>query len=199
MDNHIVNIATLNYDKLLYSALLDRNVFQGYNGSLVDGFHSTGFKPKNLERRNEHEFGWYLHLHGSPLYYSNENGIFKSHITDPLQNTPQHQRNHFVLTHSTLKPEIITKSMLLSAYWDFFNIALNESNTLILFGYGGEDRHINQAVMNWWHPKMDNKKFIIISHNSDSFKTWEKRFNFIQESNLLLLPNILEYNFIVEQ
>lgn len=62
--NHKTHLITLNYDKLLYDHFCtDKEIMNGFNGKLADGFlvDSTGFEPSNLSRYYE-KFGWYLHL-----------------------------------------------------------------------------------------------------------------------------------------
>jgi len=199
ISSHQVNVVTLNYDKLLYGAFVDKGkILEGYDGSLVDGFHnkSDGFNPSNLERKFGKEFGWFLNLHGSPIFYSNKKGvIFKSHINDELVIDEEHQRTHFVLANTELKPEIIAKSELLGTYWDYFIRALEESEILILFGYGGLDKHVNRAISSWQSNKKINRKLIIISHKTDQENKWEEVFGPIRKDDLFLLECVLEYNF----
>ncbi|WP_150526031.1 hypothetical protein [Roseibium sediminis] len=66
------HVATLNYDRLLYDGFNSKKVCDGYGGSLIDGFWGTGFAAENLERKYDRRLGWYLHLHGSPLFYDEE-------------------------------------------------------------------------------------------------------------------------------
>jgi hypothetical protein len=65
------HVAVLNYDNLLYDSFKEADVLSGYNGALIDGFHRNGFSKENLDRQNVQRLGWYLHLHGSPLFVSN--------------------------------------------------------------------------------------------------------------------------------
>ncbi|MGQ3892176.1 hypothetical protein [Legionella sp. CNM-4043-24] len=72
------HIATLNYDSLLYSPLCTEKICDGYDGWLVDGvWNSTGFGPNNLRRLPGKKFGYYLHLHGSPLFYDIDGTVKK--------------------------------------------------------------------------------------------------------------------------
>lgn len=120
------HIATLNYDNLLYQPLIDSGVLSGYSGHLLDGFTSLKFDESNLVRHRK-ELGWYLHLHGSPLFYDHGNSVKKyrqSNLAGSFENENVAHR-HIVLTHTTLKPEIISGSSLLASYWEFFGKALD--------------------------------------------------------------------------
>lgn len=144
------HIATLNYDKLLYKSLIGKNILKGYDGKLVDGMYTstTGFKPENLNRLYN-DFGWYMHLHGSPAFYTKKDGTISKSSLDQLPsffscNDVKH--NHIVLAKTEIKPYIIANSKLLDCYFRFFSYALAESENLILFGYSGDDDHINAEI-----------------------------------------------------
>ena len=66
------HVCTLNYDNLLYDGLRDTKVLDGYRGPLIDGFWREGFDDDHLERKIMSEHGWYMHLHGSPLFTGNQ-------------------------------------------------------------------------------------------------------------------------------
>ena len=76
------HVATLNYDNLLYQPLIEREVLKGYSGALVDGFHNSGFDYDHLERKYGRTFGYYLHLHGSPLFVERDDATYKLHQRD---------------------------------------------------------------------------------------------------------------------
>lgn len=139
------HIATLNYDNLLYSPMINRRVMSGYDGSLVDGFHGAGFRAGNLERKFGREFGYYLHLHGSPLFFERGGAILKlpqrelAYATDTVS-------SHIVLTHFHHKTSVISASDVLLSYWRKLVEAINESNEVILFGYSGKDEHLNSLL-----------------------------------------------------
>jgi hypothetical protein len=138
------HVATLNYDNLLYQKLIELNILRGYFGPLVDGFYTTtGFNVDHLERKYNNSFGYYLHLHGSPLFIDYGDQIIKQRqgTVDESISTP-----HLVLTHVKHKRSVIANSNLLSAYWQYFEKGLNESNRIILFGYSGLDIHLNQVI-----------------------------------------------------
>jgi len=142
------HLATLNYDKLLYSPLVtDLEIMDGYNGKLVDGLVDNGYGPDNLMPKFQHIFGWYLHLHGSPLFYTAVTGLIKK---DSLENNlpvqTQKLYSHIILCNPRLKPMQIYQSELLNSYWQYFREALSQSNQIILLGYSGKDAHVNKAI-----------------------------------------------------
>jgi hypothetical protein len=147
------HIVTLNYDNLLYDALIRNGVLKGYSGCLIDGFLTSGFNPENLIRRKSSELGWYLHLHGSPLFIDNKK------VTDVgREYLRPDSRCHIVLTHFKHKRSIINSSIILSEYWLKFELAMNESDCIMLFGYSGYDDHLNDLV----HSKSNEKLIRIV-------------------------------------
>ncbi len=136
------HVAVLNYDNLLYDALTKIEILKGYSGALIDGFHRDGFRSSNLDRHDSYKLGWYLHLHGSPLYIDNKKIMRNGR--DQLD--PTHA-SHIVLTHVKHKPSIVNASPILSEYWKRFDSALDESEKIILFGYAGNDNHLNNRVV----------------------------------------------------
>jgi hypothetical protein len=147
------HVATLNYDKLLYEALINKDVLKGYhNGGLVDGIHNynAGFLPENLIR-TQTNFGWYLHLHGSPVF-RNLNGKIDKCSLNELPDDYEHDgriHNSIVLGNSRFKEGMINENMLLYYYFQFFISALHESNKLIIIGYSGLDEHVNFLIKDW--------------------------------------------------
>lgn len=139
------HVATLNYDKLLYNSFIDNNLVNGYDGCLIDGMLDRGFSADALERRFDNDFGYYLHLHGSPLFIENEGSILKL-TRDQLNLQCDVPSRHIVLTHVKHKPSVITASHALSTYWDYLQFALSEAEEIILFGYSGFDRHLNMLL-----------------------------------------------------
>lgn len=133
--NHNTHLATLNYDKLIYDRFAtDTDIMNLNHAKLIDGFHvkSTGFDPSHLsESKNRNNMGFYLHLHGSPLFYTDyDTGIInKSKFESYEYDISNHQlfQEHLILCTTTLKPTQISHSSLLRSYWDFFNIALRNS------------------------------------------------------------------------
>ncbi|WP_429085893.1 SIR2 family protein [Aeromonas allosaccharophila] len=139
------HVATLNYDKLLYNSFIDNNLVNGYDGCLIDGMLNRGFSADALERRFDNDFGYYLHLHGSPLFIENEGSILKL-TRDQLNLQYDVPSRHIVLTHVKHKPSVIAASHALSTYWDYLQFALSEAEEIILFGYSGFDKHLNMLL-----------------------------------------------------
>lgn len=139
------HLATLNYDNLLYDALIESGILDGYDGSLIDGFRRNGFSEQNMDRHNPERLGWYLHLHGSPLYIENEKmmGQAARSFLEPSDEC------HIVLNHVTHKPAIISASRILSEYWRRFAKALDESSKIYIFGYSGLDPHVNNMIQQY--------------------------------------------------
>lgn len=139
------HVATLNYDKLLYESFIYNKITDGYSGYLVDGILRTGFNEDHLERRFNNDFGYYLHLHGSPLFYENNRVIHKNNINS-LDIDNCYPSKHIVLTHIKHKPSVIANSEILSTYWRYLHLALSEVDEVILFGYSGLDIHLNKLL-----------------------------------------------------
>jgi hypothetical protein len=199
-----VHIAVLNYDKLIYESLLNKGGIFGKMGEcrLLDGMHATGFKEENLVR-TYYDFGWYLHLHGSPLFYSDmaTQKILKDKRDEYCPNDRNKYRHHLVLTHSEFKLDIINQSLLLEIYWKYFCKALNESKSIVLFGYSGNDSHINQVIANQLR-KRDVKLFIIEYCNEESEEKnrskWKDKLDLTNEFKFFHYRehNILMFDFI---
>ena len=141
------HVATLNYDNLLYQPLIEREVLKGYSGALVDGFHRTGFNADNMERLYSRNFGYYLHLHGSPLFIDRGNSTIKLNQCDLAEQTDTVSQ-HIVLTHFEHKPTVISGSEVLLSYWRKLAEAIGESEEVILVGYSGADDHLNAMIHN---------------------------------------------------
>ncbi|EJG0317489.1 hypothetical protein DBT88_RS23950, partial [Vibrio parahaemolyticus] len=91
------------------------------------------------------DFGYYLHLHGSPLFMEHEGNIVKL-SRDRLNLDRDIPSKHIVLTHVKHKPSVIAASHALSIYWDYLQFALSEAEEIILFGYSGFDTHLNMLL-----------------------------------------------------
>lgn len=139
------HIATLNYDKLLYNSFIDNEIFNGYDGCLVDGMLGGGFSSDALIRKYDRRFGYYLHLHGSPLFYNWGDNVSKLSRAQLTLNRDE-PSEHIVLTHIRRKPSVIAASNVLSTYWEYLQFALHESAEIILFGYSGLDIHLNMLI-----------------------------------------------------
>ncbi len=136
------HVATLNYDNLMYQKMIEAGILAGYDGYLVDGVYDSGFKDDNLRRMGSRNFGYYLHLHGTPLYVEHQGTIYKQ----PQASAEEIPTKHLVLAHVRHKPTIIDASDILSAYWNFLSLALQESSTIFIFGYSGYDNHLNRLI-----------------------------------------------------
>jgi hypothetical protein len=140
------HVATLNYDKLLYGAFLDARLMGGYfDTTLVDGMVREGFSSEALERRYGNTFGYYLHLHGSPLFFD-DRGIARKRERHELNPFSPEGSDHIVLTHVRHKRSVIGASPVLSAYWTYLNFCLTESVEIVVFGYSGDDLHLNDVI-----------------------------------------------------
>lgn len=140
------HIATLNYDKLLYGSFIESRVLMGYSGSLVDGMLDSGFNYSALERRFGKNFGYYLHLHGSPLFIDDEDDNCYKMQRNELSMVKNIGGKHIVLTHIKHKPSVISSSKILRAYWQYLDFSLNEVDDVIVFGYSGADIHLNEKL-----------------------------------------------------
>ena len=184
------HIATLNYDNLLYQKLIELHVLKGYYGPLVDGFYARdGFNIDHLERKYNNTFGYYLHLHGSPLFIDHGDNTIKQKqgLADESISTP-----HLVLAHVRHKKSIIANSSLLSAYWQYFERGLKESDRIILFGYSGFDIHLNRVIT---ENSFKKNTFIVEWDGAGKTVTrkrfWREKLN--TNVNLIQLPNILGF------
>lgn len=139
------HIATLNYDKLLYGAFIDAGLLAGYNGNLVDGLVNNGFSANNLLRLYGNNFGYYLHLHGSPLFYEYA-GTIRKYQRHELSMYTTNPSEHIVLTHVQHKRSVIDASPLLSVYWNYLQFCLSEAQEIFIVGYSGCDTHLNNII-----------------------------------------------------
>jgi len=142
------HVATLNYDGLLLKAFRSAGLFDKEAPVLRDGFINNSFARTNLFRVAE-SGGWYLHLHGCPLFRDKGKETFgklseRSLIGDTsrLANVG----NHIVLTHAFQKLSVISSSTLLETYWEFLRLALDEAGAVVILGYSGNDIHLNRLI-----------------------------------------------------
>jgi len=181
------HVATLNYDNLLYDSLIGSKVMDGYNGDLIDGFWSSGFHHEHLDRHDMASLGWYLHLHGSPLFVGNRKLMRADKIFMSAD-----QDHHIVLSHVQHKPFIISSSPILTEYWIRLDRAFQESGTIIVFGYSGLDEHLNLKIRS-----NNTKKIIIIEWTGAGSQTGREKYwsNLLGRNDLIYyqLNNILEF------
>lgn len=154
-NNHV---ATLNYDSLLSSTLKKTkflpevgqfdDILGSEVGLLFDGFDGSKFDRRNMFRpRGQGAF--YMHLHGCPLFADRAKSKPHRLTEATLRLNHQSLRNvgrHIVLTHFRHKPTIISSSEILKTYWEFLQIAIEESSEILLFGYSGNDLHLNRLI-----------------------------------------------------
>ena len=144
-----------------------------------------------LERKYGKSFGYYLHLHGSPLFVNRGAAVIK---------LPRHEltlerdeaSSHVVLTHIKRKRSVIAASNVLSAYWDYLRFALSESEEVILFGYSGLDTHLNFLL----RPYLEHKPLRVIEWSGAG--TQDVRENFwraevSQSASVTRLNNITKF------
>ncbi len=185
------HVATLNYDKLLYSAFIENGIFNGYSGYLVDGMLDQGFSADALERKYGKNFGYYLHLHGSPLFVIRGASIVKlprDELTDAFSEASQ----QIVLTHIKHKPSVIAASSVLSTYWDYLQFSLSEANEIFLFGYSGLDKHLNMLLK----PYLGTKRLKVVEwdgagNQKDREQYWQNILG--QVVAVTRLPSIIEF------
>jgi hypothetical protein len=125
-----------------HQKLIEAEILKSYDGELVDGFPDTGFAEEHLERRYGRDFGYYLHLHGTPLYIDSGELIIKQ----KQGHAEEVSTKHLVLTHVRHKRSVIDASPVLRAYWRHLDLALQESQRVILLGYSGLDEHLNHRI-----------------------------------------------------
>ncbi|MDO6670554.1 SIR2 family protein [Cobetia amphilecti] len=189
------HVATLNYDKLLYQEFISSSVLEGYRGYLIDGiWASRGFQEDNLVRKHSNNFGYYMHLHGSPLFFESGDKIYKERLPSLSLNMKNHG-NHLVLTHVNHKRSVIQNSRLLSAYWYYLQLALHEASEIILFGYSGQDLHLNTMIK----PHLANNTKIVKVIEWDDQSDHRERNTYWNDAlggtvTLIRLENILSYS-----
>ncbi|AVV32561.1 hypothetical protein C8233_01700 [Halomonas sp. SF2003] len=139
------HVATLNYDKLLYESFISTEVLKNYDSALIDGMLGRGFEAENLNRKYGKDFGYYMHLHGSPLFFDEDSKTVKARLGS-LNLAMENYGPHIVLTHVKHKRSAILNSNVLTAYWHQLQLALHEATEVILFGYSGQDIHLNKTI-----------------------------------------------------
>ena len=186
------HVATLNYDRLLYGVMVDNGVLDRFR-YLVDGMWDAGFDRDNLERLYGNDFGYYLHLHGSPLFVNNS-GVPKKKQRHQLSLESEFIGRHIVLTHVKHKPSVISSSPVLSAYWDYLDFALGESEEIIVFGCSGDDEHLNQKLK-LYSSAADRTTRVVEWSGAGDRRTrrrfWRDRLG--DQTELVQLDNILDF------
>lgn len=186
------HVATLNYDDLLYEAFCDTDVFKKFR--LRDGFFRKGRFDFEMAERNyaARQEGWFLHLHGSPLFLD-QNGEPRKVTRAEIRANHGSESTHLVLTSVKFKRTIIQGSEILNRYWKKFREIVPTSENIILFGYGGWDTHLNQALK-FYAPKGSIR---IVEHRND--RTDEERKAFWEDAlhlddfTIIRLENIQDF------
>lgn len=190
------HIATLNYDDLLYEAFTGTSIF--HDRMLRDGFLGGNFQlEQSVEYYNQNpkEEGWFLHLHGSPLFITRDRQE-KKIPRSQLSSYAGHEKTHLVLTHAKSKPTAIMSSPILKGYWHTLRNELKNSTKVTLFGYGGADDHLNQIL----NMTGDNVSVRVVSYKPDDpdseIQNWKKIFNKkdLKDSDVLLLDNLMDFS-----
>lgn len=193
--NHVIDsrshIATLNYDDLLYRSLIGTPAFNGYS-CLIDGFVGA-FSSDNLDRHYPLKQAYYLHLHGSPIYITRGNGEIRKSSLSEIGSIVGHQNIHLVLTEVKHKPTIIASSPVLTEYWSRFDQALGEVEGVTIFGYGGQDNHLN-ALIRKHHNSI---RIRVVHRSSDEPITtredkWKKRLG-SGDLEIVEIDNVLDF------
>lgn len=220
------HIATLNYDDLLYAPFVDGHEFFE-NGEdkyltltkpdpasenkapyLRDGFwsHSRGiapqFTPSSFDWKGD--CGWYLHLHGSPLYITN--GKAKKMKRSEVSGSSKNWRRHIVLANRHDKETIIRRSEILNDYWkNRLPKCIEDAEEIILFGYSGNDIHLNELikdkrrgpihVVEWsgaTHYPISTNGQVIEDNPLNASEFWGAILN-VPQQNVHCLDNILDF------
>lgn len=139
-----INVATLNYDDLLYNIFTETPVFGEYK--LRDCFFRDGFDYDRAQKKHNEPWGWFLHLHGSPLYQSHPGRVPTKMTRWDLKKFEGGPTNHVILANVENKAKLIDSSEILRAYWLRFRSTVSAANNIVLFGYSGEDLHLNDVI-----------------------------------------------------
>lgn len=169
------HVATLNYDELLYRSFVPTPLFSGFS-CMIDGF-VPGFDKSNLDRHFPTRQSFYLHLHGSPLYYSDAQNTIRKSSMAGLTQMQGYSSSHLVLTHAIHKSAVIQASEVLSEYWRRLEEAIKEVEGIVLFGYGGGDDHLNRLI----RENVSGKQLEVVERNHPSYHfqpTRQERFEY---------------------
>lgn len=200
---HITNkkshVATLNYDELLYRSFVGTDVFKGYS-CLFDGFTHGTFSSNNLDRFSPLTQGYYLHLHGSPLYLTDPQGAVRKYAMGDIGLIKGTSSIHLVLAHINHKLNIIRSSEVLTEYWKRLEEAMLEVNEVTLVGYGGGDIHLNELVNK--HFKGPTKQCLIVQylhhdtpeHRKEKFSYWRSKLGRDVRFAVFFRSNILDFD-----
>lgn len=161
-----IDVATLNYDRLIYSKLLQASYhihFDGFRDSFYSGFNSKSAAAPI-----------YLPLHGTPLIYECDSSYYKVSASDMDEFLLKKNDNFnywlnrvkskswglspIILNDEQDKFTSILGDRLLKEYYEKFSELAATSEQLIIFGYGLGDLHINAVIEE--KLKFDSKKVV---------------------------------------
>lgn len=148
----------MNYDDLLYDPITLEHKLSGTDRCVVlskrepnssnkapflkDGFIKAEFNPEIFDWKGD--CGHYLHLHGTPLYTQIQNTKLKRNDADLCDTTLPRA---IVLANRKDKQSLIRRSEVLKDYWENrLPMCIKNSDSVILFGYSGEDIHLNELI-----------------------------------------------------
>ncbi len=186
------HVVTLNYDDLLYECFSETDVF--IQRRLRDGFFNGSFDFGRHEQLiDASREGWFLHLHGSPLFINRAGEpkkITRAELTDYIGN----ESSHLVLTSVQHKRAVIQSSEILRTYWEQLEKVVPKCKNVVLFGYGGEDIHINEQLRH-----LDGASKLRVVEFDDGADT-ETRTSFWKrvldrdDLSVVRMPNILSFD-----
>jgi len=152
---------------------------------LRDGFIRTGFNPDSFDWKGD--CGHYLHLHGTPLYTQLHDTKLKRNDADICDTTIPRA---IVLANRKDKQSLIRRSAILKDYWENrLPRCIESSESIILFGYSGEDIHLNElirknagdtkvVVVEWSGAQhKDIEQDTVLETEIDAELFWEKQVN----------------------
>ncbi|CUH67406.1 hypothetical protein TL5118_02178 [Thalassovita autumnalis] len=182
------HIATLNYDDLLYGSFVETPIAQQH--LLRDGFLRGKFDFEFHKRLMIEGEGWFLHLHGSPLFIR-RGGKDRKITRAELPSHLGYERTHLVLTDAKSKPGAINSSAILRRYWAELAEILKQPVAVTLFGYGGADLHLNRLISE----AHEGATIRVVSRTPDDENSakahWECLFR-SRDLEFLFLDNILD-------
>lgn len=196
------SIATLNYDKLIYGAMVRAHFDNVLD--FDDGFRKKGFPvfyPVVLKKAIDRGEPLYLHLHGSPLFLTSQNECGDDQIekkpTWAIPKIAGSSQSHLILNNSYYKQFDIEKSPLLLSYWAAYRALVEKAERIFLVGYSGCDDHLN-AVINILQKgnvtrvveREWGKKCRVYGQKVTQKEYWDM---VIPGSELITMPNILDF------
>lgn len=206
------HIATLNYDDLIYGKIVDGIFANGHHYRpterqqnstspyVRDGFNKGDFRPEMFSFSGT--TGFYLHLHGTPLFVKKQKGDGKLERKDLESSDPIRER-YIVLASPNDKMKLIEQSNILKNFWNQqLPRCLREADQIIVFGYSGFDDHLNDKikasekptyVVEWvgargdtaeatyffWKEKLGEVKKVIRADSILDFDCWDRPGDFI--------------------